>query len=269
MNDTPSDDPAADTGEEHEHATTARAGAGMRIRSKILAIAVAPMLLFLVLGWRELPRILWDVQLAGASRSAMSMASLLARRADSSHVADAYAAAAGQLLYISITGAEGDTVAVVRETPALAPPRAFLAGGVDELREGHDRVLWVTATGRTRERVVIGWSLDREIGAWYRTRLLFTAITLATLALAALVASVLARRITRPLERITESLGTLTSESEWDLSRRFGAGDGRDETAELGRGMDRFIAELSTLAATARAAAERVVKRTLDLTAST
>jgi methyl-accepting chemotaxis protein len=85
---------------------------------------------------------------------------------------------------------------------------------------------------------------------------------------ASLIAYILSRSVTRPLESVTVSLDQLMRQSRWDLSTRVAVRT-RDEIGDLAVSVNRFIAELAHLVASARATAEQVVRRTDELSAST
>ena len=148
------------------------------------------------------------------------------------------------------------------------PPEVRGAALLDGLRRGTERVLWVVRPTRENQRVVLGWSLDRASAAWYETRAVFGGATFAAVALASLIAYILSRSVTRPLESVTVSLDQLTRQPRWDLRTRVAVRT-RDEIGDLAVCVNRFIAELAQVVAATRASAEQVVRRTDELSAST
>ncbi len=243
---------------------------GARVRTKVILLVVLPLLpIFVVLSAVYLPREFWAVQLAEARQSANTVAAIIVRNPSPESVSDAYATSLGQLLYLGVLDSAHRVVTVRSESKALVPPLEVLrATTLDGLRRDHERALWVVRPTRDNEHVILAWSLDRATEAWRRTRLVFTSATLAALGLAALLAFALSRPVTRPLERVTVSLDRLTREAQWDLRTRVGVRT-RDEIGDLAVCVNRFIAELAQLVATTRGAAEKVVDRTDELSAST
>ncbi|MBA3557958.1 MAG: methyl-accepting chemotaxis protein [Gemmatimonadaceae bacterium] len=265
--------PAAVTGSDPAHGYTPRAGytrrRGMRVRTKIIALAVAPLLpVFLFLGWHELPRVFWDVQLGEARESATAISAMVAQRPSAESVGDAFTATRGKLLFLSLVGPDGKTVAMHAEGDSIRVPADIAQ--LQELRgeRRNYRELWVVTPAADGAKVVLGWSLDYASSNWYRTRLIFTGATLAAILAAALAALLLSRPVTRPLEAATHTLGGLTSGNQWDLRTRVNATK-NDEIGELGDGINHFIAELAGLVSLARSAAEKVVRRAEDIFAST
>ena len=207
---------------------------GARIRAKVLATALAPLLLFLYLGWSELPRVFWEVQLAGARRAAGTAAALLARNPSPARVHDAFDAAAGRLLYVSLTDAAGRALVTRAERASLLPPPAVAAARALDGERHNYRELWVVVPTSDGGRLTLAWSLDEESAAWYAARRAFTTLTLLVILVAAAVAIVVARRVTRPLERVTLALDGLTRSDRWDLRTRVPVASS-DEVGELAR----------------------------------
>ncbi|MGI9076274.1 MAG: methyl-accepting chemotaxis protein [Gemmatimonadaceae bacterium] len=242
---------------------------GMRVRTKIVALAVAPLLpLFLFLGWYQLPRVFWDVQMGEARESATAIAEMVAHRPSAESVGDAFTATRGKLLFVSLVGANGRTIAMRSEGDSVRVP-ADIARMHELTGERRNyRELWVVAPAAKGEKVVLAWSLDDASADWYRTRTIFTGATLAAILAAALAALLLSRPVTRPLEAVTHALGGLTSGSQWDLRTRVN-GTKNDEIGELADGINHFIAELASLVSLARSAAEQVVRRAEGIFSST
>jgi anti-anti-sigma factor len=105
---------------------------------------------------------------------------------------------------------------------------------------GRERVLSVAPVGATPEIRALGWQLLFYQDTYEALAPLLSARTaqllaaLASLAGAAALATIVARRITAPLTRLTAVARGL---GEGDLSRRVGLG-GRDEIGRLGRSFD-------------------------------
>ncbi|MBC7788965.1 MAG: methyl-accepting chemotaxis protein [Anaerolineae bacterium] len=265
--------PAAATGGDTAHESAPRYGyarrRGMRVRTKIIALAVAPLLpVFLFLGWHELPRVFWDVQLGQARESAAAIAAMVAQRPSAESVGDAFTATRGRILFVSLVGSDGRSVATRAEGDSIRVP-----SDISDMRElkgerRNFRELWVVTPAAAGAKVVLAWSLDEASADWYRTRLIFTGATLAAILAAALAALLLSRPVTRPLEAVTHTLGGLTSGKQWDLRTRVN-NTKNDEIGELGDGINHFIAELAGLVSLARSAAEQVVRRAEDIFSST
>jgi len=220
--------PAALTGSDTAREANPRAGymrrRGMRVRTKIIALAVAPLLpLFLFLGWHELPRVFWDVQLGEARESATAISAMVAQRPSAESVSDAFTATRGKLLFVSLVDPNGKTVAMRAEGDTVRVPSDIAQ--MQELRgeRRNYRELWVVTPAAEGAKVVLAWSLDYASSNWYRTRMIFTGATLAAILAAALAALLLSRPVTRPLEAVTHTLGGLTSGEHWDLRTRVHA----------------------------------------------
>ena len=149
-----------------------------------------------------------------------------------------------------------------------APAQVLAAPMLDGLRLGTAGTLWVVRPTRDHERVVLGWSLERATAAWYQTRTIFGGATFAAVALASLLAYILSRSVTRPLESVTVSLDQLTRQPRWDLRTRVAVRT-QDEIGDLAVCVNRFISELAQVVAATRASADQVVRRTDELSAST
>ncbi len=243
---------------------------GARVRTKVILLVVLPLLpIFVILSWIYLPREFWTVQLNEARESASTVAGIIVRNPSAESINDAFASSLGQLLYLGVVDSV-DRVVVSRSEAgrALPPLEVLRATTLAGLRRDHERELWIVRPTRDNQRVILAWSLDRTTAAWYRMRLVFTSATITALALAALLAFGLSHPVTRPLERVTLSLGNLTRETQWDLRTRVAVRT-RDEIGDLAVCVNRFIAELGRLVATTRSAAENVVRRTDELSAST
>ena len=241
----------------------------MRVRTKIIALAVAPLLpVFLFLGWHGLPKIFWDVQLDQARESATAIAAMVAQRPAAETVGDAFAATRGKLLHVSLVGSDGRTIAMRAEGDSVRAPADILQMQALSGERRNYRELWVVTPSAEGGKVILAWSLDDASADWYRTRMISTGATLAAILAAALAALLLSRPVTRPLEAVTQTLGGLTSGKHWDLRTRVGATK-NDEIGELGDGINHFIAELAALVSLARSAAEQVVRRAEDIFSST
>lgn len=242
---------------------------GMRVRTKIIALAVAPLLpVFLYLGWHALPRVFWDVQLAQASESANAIAAMVAQRPSPQSVIDAFEATRGKLLYVGLIGTNGQVVESRAEGDSIRVPMDISGVGELAAERRNYRELWVVRPAGASGKVILAWSLDAASANWYRTRTIFTAATMAAILAACLAALLLSRPVTRPLEAVTQALGGLTRGDDWDLRTRVSVTQ-RDEIGELGHGINHFIGELARLVSLARSAAEKVVRRAEDIFAST
>ena len=243
---------------------------GARVRTKIILYVIASLLpVFFVLSAIYLPRKFWAVQLTEAQESASTVAAILVRHPTPAEVDDAFAASLGQLLYLGVIDANGRVVTARSEHDRMTPPPEVIAApSLVGLRRGTERVLWVVRPTRDNERVVLGWSLDRASAAWYETRAVFGVATFAAVVVASMLAYILSRSVTRPLESVTVSLDQLTRQTRWDLRTRVAVRT-RDEIGDLAVSVNRFITELAHLVASARATADQVVRRTDELSTST
>jgi methyl-accepting chemotaxis protein len=243
---------------------------GARVRTKIILYVVLSLLpVFFVLSAVYLPRKFWQVQLAEAQESAGTVASIVVRHPTTTEINDTYAASLGQLLFLGIVDSAGRIIAARAEHDRLTPPPEVLAApSLAGLRRDHERVLWVVRPTRESQRIVLGWSLDRASAAWYETRAVFGTATFTAVVIASLFAFGLSRSVTRPLESVTVSLDQLTRQARWDLRTRVRVRT-QDEIGDLAVCVNRFIAELAQLVATTRASAEKVVRRTDELSVST
>jgi methyl-accepting chemotaxis protein len=251
----------------HAHGGVERRGA--RVRTKIiLFVVVALMPTFLALGFWFLPREFWTVQLAESAESARTVAALIVRRPTADVINDTYATAQGRLLYVGVVDSESHVVVERSERGrTVLPPDIARAASLDGTLR-NERELWVVRPTRGGERVIIAWSLDHATAAWARMRRVFTIATLAAALVASLLAYLLSSSVTRPLESITVSLDNMTRQSEWNLRTRVSVRT-RDEIGDLALCVNRFISELARLVSSTREAAEKVVRRTEELGAST
>ena len=247
----------------------ARPAAYTRVRTKIVALAIGPLLpLVIVLCWHTLPAMFWEVQLDAARTSARSIAATVGARPTAEAVAQAFTVTQGKLLYVAALDARGGVVASRSEGDSVTPPADVAAMPVVDGARRNYRELWTTAPAAGGGRVLLAWSLDAESAVWYRTRRVVTATALAALTAAALVALLLARRVTRPLEDVTAALAALTTAERWDLSARFHAGSA-DEVGAVADGLNAFVAELERLSGEVGAAVERTALRTDEISAGT
>jgi methyl-accepting chemotaxis protein len=248
-----------------------RAGSarGMSVRTKVIALAVGPLLpVLLLLSWQVLPSIFWDLQLDGARAGAQTVAATLAARPTPDAIATAFTATGGKLLYVAATDAQGRIVARRSEGDSVAPPAEVARAPQVDGDRWNARELWVSRPAVDGGRVLLAWSLDQESAAWRRTRLLFTGIILVALLVTALAASVLSRHLLRPLQGVTGMLAALTASKTWDLGTRF-RHDAQDEVGELARGLNAFVAELATLTGEVRSAVEQTARRTDEISGAT
>ena len=246
-----------------------RPGAFTRVRTKIVALAIGPLVpVLLLLSWHTIPAMFWEVQLDAARTSARTIAATLGARPTAEAVAETFAGTDGKLLYVAALDAAGRVVAQRSEGDSVAPPADIAARAAVEGERRRYRELWTTAPARGGGRVLLAWSLDEESAVWYRTRRIVTAAALGALVTAALVALLLARRVTRPLEDVTAALAALTAAERWDLSARFHAGSA-DEVGAVADGLNAFVAELERLSAEVGAAVERTALRTDEISAGT
>jgi methyl-accepting chemotaxis protein len=242
---------------------------GARLRTKIISfvvIALAPV--FVALGYWFLPREFWTVQLAESAESARTVAAIVVRRPTPETVNDAFSTAIGRLLYLGVVDADGRVLFARSEHERLFPPADVLRASHLEGTHRNERELWVVRPTRSGERVVLAWSLDGALAAWVRMRRIFTFATVVAIGAASCLAFVLSRPVTRPLESITVSLDALTRQAQWNLRTRVAVRT-RDEIGDLAVCVNRFIAELARQVAHTREAAEHVVRRTEELSAST
>ena len=248
----------------------ARRPAGFtRVRTKIVALAIGPLVpVLLLLSWHTIPAMFWEVQLDAARTSAGAIAATLAARPTPDAVAETFARTEGKLLYVAALDAAGAVVAQRSEGDSVTPPADVAARTAVNGERRRYRELWTTAPARGGGRVLLAWSLDEESAVWHRTRRVVTATALGALLTAALVALLLARRVTRPLEGVTAALAALTAAERWDLSARFHAGSA-DEVGAVADGLNAFVAELERLSAEVGAAVERTALRTDEISAGT
>ncbi|GAC1477753.1 MAG: hypothetical protein NVS1B4_20860 [Gemmatimonadaceae bacterium] len=239
-----------------------------RVRTKIVALALAPLFpVFFFLGWHELPRELWDVQLAESAEAAHAVASITAHRLTAESVNEAFTSTKGKVLYVAAFDASGRELARRAESGALRVPPDIAGLRTEEGARRNYRELWVVVPAHGG-KVILAWSLDRASAAWYAARRVFTIATIAALLLAAATALLLAKPIMQPLERITASLDSLTTSARWDLSTRVVA-TSADELGDVARGVNRFVAELARVVTAVRGSADRVVEHTAQIRAST
>ena len=242
---------------------------GARVRTKIILFVVVALLpTFAALGFWFLPREFWTVQLAESAESARTVAALIVRRPTLDVINDTYATAQGRLLYVGVVDSAGHVVFERSERGRTILPLDIARSPSLDGTLRNDRELWVVRPTRGGERVVLAWSLDHATAAWARMRRLFTLATLMAAVVASLLAYLMSRSVTRPLESITVSLDTMTRQSEWNLRTRVSVRT-RDEIGDLALCVNRFISELARLVSSTRDAAEKVVRRTEELSAST
>jgi methyl-accepting chemotaxis protein len=182
-----------------------------------------PLLGFL--SWRVLPAMFWEVQLDAARTSARTIAAAVGAQSTPAAAAQAvnhaFAVTGGKLLYLGILDSRGGLAASRSEGDSVLPPPEVAASArVDGVRRNY-RELWTTAPAANGGRVLLAWSLDEESARWYATRRIFFGTTLAALLSAAVVALLLARRVTRPLEDVTASLDDLSRSEHWTSRPRF------------------------------------------------
>jgi methyl-accepting chemotaxis protein len=250
-----------------------RAGRYTRVRTKIIALAIGPLIPVLgFLSWHVLPAMFWEVQLDAARTSARTIAAAVGAESTPAAAAQAvnhaFAATGGKLLYLAIVDGRGGLAASRSEGDSVAPPPDVAASPrVDGVRRNY-RELWTTAPAANGGRVLLAWSLDEESDRWYDTRRIFLGTTLVALLSAALIALLLARRVTRPLEEVTASLADLSRSEHWDLSARFPERS-TDEVGAVARGLNGFVAEVERLSSVVSAAVDRTVRHTNDIAVST
>jgi methyl-accepting chemotaxis protein len=251
----------------HAHGGVERRGA--RVRTKIIFFVAAALFpTFLILGYWFLPRIFWTVQVGESAESARTVAALVVRRPTPETINDVFTTAIGRILYVGVLDESNHVVYARSEHNTIFPPPDVARAASNDGVRRNGRELWVVRPTRGGERVVLAWSLDRASDAWYRLRRLFTIATIAAITVASVLAWLLSRSVTRPLESVTVTLDNLTRQSEWNLRTRVAVRT-RDEIGDLAVCVNRFIAELARLVASTRDAAERVVRRTEELGAST
>jgi methyl-accepting chemotaxis protein len=243
---------------------------GARLRTKIILFVILALLpVFFLLSTVYLPREFWRVQLTEAEQSAGTVAAIVGRNATAAEIDDAFGAALGQLVYLALVDSTGHVVdARTSRMQPNAPPQVLAAPILDGLRLGTAGTLWVVRPTRDHGRVILGWSLERATAAWYQTRTILGGATFAAVALASLLAYILSRSVTRPLESVTVSLDQLTRQPRWDLRTRVAVRT-QDEIGDLAVCVNRFISELAQVVAATRASADQVVRRTDELSAST
>ena len=241
----------------------------MRVRTKIIAYTVFPLIpVFAWLGWHQFPSMLWDVQLEQASQAAQTVAELVARHPGREGVDDAYRAAHGKLLYAATFDVPGKPDALRAEGDSVRPdPDLLLAERLDGVRR-HYRELWVAAPALGGGRVLVAWSLQRASDTWFRMRIIFISVTFAALFAAALLASILSRRVTAPLETMAATLGDMRANARWNLRTSL-AIEADDEIGEVARAINDFISALAGVVATVGTNAKRVAARTEDIAGST
>jgi methyl-accepting chemotaxis protein len=251
----------------HAHAGIERRGA--RLRTKIILFVVAALVpTFLVLGSWFLPRIFWTVQFGESAESARTVAALVVRQPTPETINDVFATALGRILYLGVLDNANHVVIARSEHGTIFPPPDVARAASNDGVRRNNRELWVVRPTRGGDRVVLAWSLDRAIEAWRRLRRLFTVATIGAITVASILAWLLSRSVTRPLESVTVTLDNLTRQSEWNLRTRVAVRT-RDEIGDLAVCVNRFIAELARLVSSTRDAAEHVVRRTEELGAST
>jgi methyl-accepting chemotaxis protein len=251
----------------HAHSGVERRGA--RVRTKIiLFVAAALVPTFVILGSWFLPRIFWTVQVGESAESARTVAAIVVRRPTPETINDVFTTALGRILYIGVLDNANHVVIARSEHGTIFPPPDVARSASNDGVRRNGRELWVVRPTRGGDRVVLAWSLDRATEAWYRLRHLFTIATFGAITVACILAWLLSRSVTRPLESVTVTLDNLTRQTEWNLRTRVAVRT-RDEIGDLAVCVNRFIAELARLVSSTRDAAEHVVRRTEELGAST
>ena len=242
---------------------------GLRVRTKIIAYTVLPLVpVFFWLGWHQFPAMLWDVQIEQTTQGAQVAAGLLARRPGKEGVDDLVQSAHGKVIFAASYNVPGIPDAMYSEGDSVSPD-PDLVGKVrlDGVRR-HYRQLWVAAPGARGGHALIAWSLDRSSSTWFRQRTVFLGITAAALLAAALLASLLSRRVTQPLEAMAASLTIMTTGERWNL--RVSLPDGApDEIGDVSRAINAFIIALASIVATVSDTSRRVAERTQDIAEST
>lgn len=241
----------------------------MRVRTKIIAYTVLPLVpVFFWLGWHQFPAMLWDVQIEQTAQGALTVAELLARRPGQQGVDDAFRAARGNVLFAATYNVPGVPDAVRAEGDSVRPDADLLGQTrLDGVRR-HYRQLWVAAPIPSGGHALVAWSLDRSSERWFGQRTVFLGITGTALLLAALLASILSRRVTEPLEAMAASLREMTSGDRWNLQISLPA-RAQDEIGDVARAINAFIAALGSVVGTVSDTATRVVARTQDIAEST
>lgn len=252
-----------------ESVTPPRRRQGLRVRSKIIAFAVVPLVpVFLWLGWHQFPAMLWDVQLEEATEGAKVIAELLARHPGKAAVDESYDAAHGRLLYVATLGVPGIPDAFRAEGDSVLPdPDIRVMAQVDGERR-HYRELWIATPALNGGRALVAVSLDRASATWFRTRIFFLGVTLAALLVAAILASVLSRHVTAPLASMSRSLGEMTAGDRWKLDSSFNERT-RDEVGEAATAINQFIRALGTVVESVTQTSTLVAERAADIARST
>ena len=240
----------------------------LRVRTKIIAYAVLPLVpVFFWLGWHQFPAMLWDVQIEQTAQGAQTVAELLARRPGQEGVDDAYRAAHGKVLFAATYDVPGIPDAVRSEGDSIRPDADLLGQTrLDGVRR-HYRQLWVAAPVPKGGHALVAWSLDRSSDTWFRQRTIFLSFTVGALLAAALLASVLSRRVTQPLEAMAASLESMTMGSRWNLRTSLPEG-AADEIGGVSRAINAFITALNSVVGTVSDTANRVSARTKDIAES-
>ena len=250
-------------------APSAPAGRRLRVRTKIIAYTVLPLVpVFFWLGWHQFPAMLWDVQIEQTAQGAQTVAELLARRPGQQGVDAAYGAAHGKVLFAGTYNVPGVPDAVHSEGDSVRPDADLLGQTrLDGVRR-HYRQLWVAAPSPGGGHALVAWSLDRSSDVWFRQRTIFLGITGTALLAAALLASLLSRRVTQPLEAMAASLEQMTSGERWNLRTSLPE-TAQDETGDVSRAINAFVVALGSVVGTVSDTAQRVAARTQDITEST
>jgi methyl-accepting chemotaxis protein len=242
---------------------------GLRVRTKIILFTVVPLVpVFMFLGWRQFPAMLWDVQLDQTTQGAQTLAEMIARHPGAAGVDDAFRSAHGKLLYAATFDIPGQPDAIRAEGDSVKPDADILnATRLDGIRR-HFRELWVAVPAVGGGRVLVAWSLQEASDSWYQMRWRLILITMAALLSAALLALLFSRGVTAPLETMASQLSRMTSDSRWDLRTKLES-NADDEIGAVAHAINDFIAALNGVVGTVSGTAQRIVERTQGMTGST
>ncbi len=243
-------------------APTPPARRGLRVRTKIIAYTVLPLVpVFFWLGWHEFPSMLWDVQIEQTTQGAEVAAGMLARRPGKAGVDDLVKSAHGKVIFAATYNVPGIPDARYSEGDSVSPDPDLVGKVRVDGERRHYRQLWVAVPAARGGHALIAWSLDRSSRTWFRQRTVFLGTTAAALVAAALLASLLSRRVTQPLEAVAASLAAMTTGERWNL--RVSLPDGApDEIGEVSRAINAFIIALASIVASVSDTSRRVAERT-------
>jgi methyl-accepting chemotaxis protein len=242
---------------------------GLRVRTKIIAYTVLPLIpVFFWLGAHQFPAMLWDVQLEQTSQAAQTVAEILADHPGAAGVDEVYRAAHGRLLYAGTFDVAGVPDAERSQGDSVRPPADVRVARRLDGERRNDREYWVVTPVPKGGRAIVAWSLSQASDTWSGMRVTFIGVTLAALLAAALLASVLSRRVTAPLESLARTLGAMRSGDRWKLATAdHAAAD--DEVGDVTAAVNEFVAALRGVVATVGDTARRIVDRTHDIAEST